>query len=228
MLSNALEAKTGKIHAKFRKACGKDEPKEWRAWYMMAEWERKEAYDSLRVSFTLTGSIEKNLISIQKSKKAFESGESIRHYESRSGEIISLVDDEDEGSKAKKEDRSIIKAASESKDNSMKNEGSFDVNTVKPEGKIKDEPTSVNLGKGGLSVVESPTSTAKKEESREALFARDNDFDSSELERKKEKARVLAEEIEMEERLAKLKREQRALHEEIEAAERKKQKCGGE
>jgi hypothetical protein len=45
----ALEAKTGKIHAKFGKARGKDEPKEWRAWSKMSEWEKEDAYKSLQV-----------------------------------------------------------------------------------------------------------------------------------------------------------------------------------
>jgi hypothetical protein len=50
-----------------------------------------------------------------------------------------------------------------------------------------------------------------------------------ELERKRAKAKALAEEIEMEERIARLKRERRALEEEIEVAESKKRpRHGGE
>jgi hypothetical protein len=49
----ALEAKTGKIHAKFGTARGKDEPKEWQAWSKMSEWEKKEAFEKLRVSLML-------------------------------------------------------------------------------------------------------------------------------------------------------------------------------
>jgi hypothetical protein len=48
---SALEAKTGKMHTKFGKSGGKDEPKEWRAWSKMSEWEKKEAFESLRVRF---------------------------------------------------------------------------------------------------------------------------------------------------------------------------------
>ncbi|MAD82967.1 MAG: hypothetical protein CL912_08380 [Deltaproteobacteria bacterium] len=48
------------------------------------------------------------------------------------------------------------------------------------------------------------------------------DDSDDELERKMEKARKLAEDIEIEERLANMKREQRALEAEIEAAKKKK------
>jgi len=61
-------------------------------------------------------------------------------------------------------------------------------------------------------------------EYKEMSAAQISNVDDGELERKKEKARALAEEIETEERLAKLKRERRALQEEIDDAERKKQK----
>jgi hypothetical protein len=46
---SALEGKTGKMHTKFGKSRGKDEPKEWRAWSKMLEWEKDEAFESLRV-----------------------------------------------------------------------------------------------------------------------------------------------------------------------------------
>jgi hypothetical protein len=46
---SALEKKTGKVHAKFGKSRGKDEPKEWRAWSKMSEWEKEEAFECLRV-----------------------------------------------------------------------------------------------------------------------------------------------------------------------------------
>jgi hypothetical protein len=57
---------------------------------------------------------------------------------------------------------------------------------------------------------------------------RNSEIDDDELERKMAKARALDEEIEREERLAKLKRERRALQDEIEDAKRKKQKHGEE
>jgi hypothetical protein len=69
----------------------------------MSEWEKEDAFESLRVSLahsTILAS--KYLIVIQKSKKAHERGEAIRQYESRSGEIISLVDEDEEQSKAEK------------------------------------------------------------------------------------------------------------------------------
>jgi len=47
----SLEAQTGKTHAKVGKSRGKDEPKEWRAWSKMSEWEKEEAFESLRVRF---------------------------------------------------------------------------------------------------------------------------------------------------------------------------------
>jgi hypothetical protein len=49
------------------------------------------------------------LIVVQKSKKAYERGEAMHQYESRSGEIISLVDEDDEKPKAKKQNRSSPK-----------------------------------------------------------------------------------------------------------------------
>jgi hypothetical protein len=53
--------------------------------------------------------ISQYLIVVQKSKKAYERGEAMRQYESRSGEIISLVDEDDEKPKAKKQNRSSPK-----------------------------------------------------------------------------------------------------------------------
>ncbi|KAE9374198.1 hypothetical protein N431DRAFT_464480 [Stipitochalara longipes BDJ] len=59
---------------------------------------------------------------------------------------------------------------------------------------------------------------------KEDAFAETNrNTDDGELARKKEKARTLTEEIELEERLAKLRRERRVLLQEIDAAERKMQ-----
>jgi hypothetical protein len=66
------------------------------------------------------------------------------------------------------------------------------------------------------------------EEHKNIAPARNNEVDDDELERKVAKARALEEEIEMEERLAKLKRERRALQDQIEDAKRKKQKHGEE
>jgi len=50
----ALEAKNGGIHAKYGKGRKKDEPKEWRAWTKMYEWERQDAFEKLNVCFNLT------------------------------------------------------------------------------------------------------------------------------------------------------------------------------
>jgi hypothetical protein len=66
------------------------------------------------------------------------------------------------------------------------------------------------------------------EEHKKIAPARNNEVDDDELVRKMAKARALEEEIEMEERLAKLKRERRALQDQIEDAKRKKQKHGEE
>jgi hypothetical protein len=45
----ALEAKQEGFLGKFGKGRRKDEPKEWRAWSKMYEWERQDAFEKLKV-----------------------------------------------------------------------------------------------------------------------------------------------------------------------------------
>ncbi|KAH8755874.1 hypothetical protein F5882DRAFT_482007 [Hyaloscypha sp. PMI_1271] len=235
---NAIEAKTGKIHVMFGKGRGKDEAKEWRAWSRMSEWEKEDAFESLR-----------------KSKKAHERGEAIRQYESRSGEIISLVDEDeeqsedDEQSKTEKKDPFRTKTFPDLEYTAARSEDGF---TVKKESKIKNEPVEIrkrpkddvmiNSSNGATPARNNKnfrahedkniTSTNDKspgvEEHKKIAPTRNNEIDDDELERKMANARALDEEIEREERLAKLKRERRALQDEIEDAKRKKQKHGEE
>ena len=253
---NAIEAKTGKIHVKFGKGRGKDEAKEWRAWSKMSEWEKEDAFESLRVSLAHSNILASQyLIMIQKSKKAHERGEAIRQYESRSGEIISLVDEDeeqsedDEHSKTEKKDPFRTKTFPDLEYTAARSEDGF---TVKKESKIKNEPVEIrkrpkddvmiNSSNGATPARNNKnfrahednniTSTNDKspgvEEHKKIAPTRNNEIDDDELERKMAKARALDEVIEREERLAKLKRERRALQDEIEDAKRKKQKHGEE
>jgi hypothetical protein len=186
---------------------------------------------------------------IQKSKKAHERGEAIRQYESRSGEIISLVDEDEEQSKAEKKEPFRPKTFPDLEYTAARSE---DGSAVKKESKIKHEPVDIKIRLEDDMMVKSSngatpagnnknfrahednniTSANDKspgfEEHKNIAPARNNEVDDDELERKMAKARVLEEEIEMEERLAKLKRERRALQDQIEDAKRKKQKHGEE
>jgi hypothetical protein len=90
---------------------------------------------------------------------------------------------------------------------------------VKTEAKVKNEPIDLD------SPAPARASVAKH---REAIPAKIENVDDVELERKKAKARALAEVIEAEERLAKFKRNRLELEDEIAAAERKKQRHGSE
>jgi len=253
---NALEAKTGKIHVKFGKGRGKDEAKEWRAWSKMSEWEKEEAFESLRVSLAHSTILASQyLIMIQKSKKAHERGEAIRQYESRSGEIISLVDedeeqsDDDEQSKTEEKDPFRVKTFPDLEYTAARSE---DGSAVKKESKIKNEPVEIrkrpkddvmiNSSNGATPARNNKNFRAHEdnninstndkspgvEEHKKIAPTRNNEIDDDELERKMANARALDEEIEREERLAKLKRERRALQDEIEDAKRKKQKHGEE
>jgi hypothetical protein len=49
----ALEARTGPGLSTSNKIPKRDEPREWRAWSKMLLWEKKEAYESLRVGSSL-------------------------------------------------------------------------------------------------------------------------------------------------------------------------------
>lgn len=73
----ALEAKTGKIRAKFGTVRGKDEPKEWRAWSKMSEWEKEEAFESLRVRFMHYWILD-SIISVPDSQTEIEKGRRAR------------------------------------------------------------------------------------------------------------------------------------------------------
>ena len=142
----------------------------------------------------------------------------MREYESRSGEIISLVDSDDTeaaGANSKKQQRSILKLSPDLENKSVKSEGG---SAVKKEVKVENEPTDLQ--------VPSPARVNVKQH-REATPAKIENADDGEPERKMAKVRALAEEIEMEEKLVKLKRERRALEEEIEAV-KKKQRHGYE
>jgi hypothetical protein len=216
----------------------------------MSEWEKEDAFESLRVSLahsTILAS--KYLIMIQKSKKAHERGEAIRQYESRSGEIISLVDEDEEQSKAEKKEPSRPKTFPDLEYTAARSE---DGSAVKKESKIKNEPVDIKIRLEDDTMVKSSngatpagnnknfrayednniTSANDKspgvEEHKKIAPTRNNEVDDDELVRKMAKARALEEEIEMEERLAKLKRERRALQDQIEDAKRKKQKHGEE
>jgi len=49
----ALEAKIGGILQKYGKGRKENEPKEWRAWSKMYEWEREQAFETLKVGLPL-------------------------------------------------------------------------------------------------------------------------------------------------------------------------------
>jgi hypothetical protein len=216
----------------------------------MSEWEKEEAFESLRVSLAHSTILASQyLIMIQKSKKAHERGEAIRQYESRSGEIISLVDEDEEQSKTEKKDPLRVKTFPDLEYTAARSE---DGSAVKKESKIKNEPVEIrkrpkddvmiNSSNGATPAGNNKnfrahednniTSTNDKspgvEEHKKIAPTRNSEIDDDELERKMAKARALDEEIEREERLAKLKRERRALQDEIEDAKRKKQKHGEE
>jgi hypothetical protein len=109
----------------------------------MSEWEKEDAFESLRVSLahsTILAS--KYLIVIQKSKKSHERGEAIRQYESRSGEIVSLVDEDEEQSKAEKKEPFRPKTFPDLEYTAARSE---DGSAVKKESKIKHEPVDIKI-----------------------------------------------------------------------------------
>ena len=73
-----------------------DQPWEWRAWDRMYARERAKAYESLQVWKTFSGILYTALMGLQKSKKAYERGEALRQFKSATGQIVSLVDDEED------------------------------------------------------------------------------------------------------------------------------------
>ena len=68
---------------------------------------------------------------MQKSKKAYERGETIRQYESRNGEIISLVDEDDEKPKKEEKVNSNAKLSPEPEGKPVKLEGGNAVQEIK-------------------------------------------------------------------------------------------------
>ncbi|KAH7377948.1 hypothetical protein BKA64DRAFT_750362 [Cadophora sp. MPI-SDFR-AT-0126] len=193
----ALEAKSGGIVAKYGKGRKIDEPKEWRAWSMMYAWERELTFNTLK-----------------KTKRGYERGEVQRQFENNRGEIISLIDDEpknDAQSKSKKHALTIVE------------EDDSGDELSKPTPKLKSKVNKVATG--GPNVKNEPIDIdaphAKKIKVEENLEPADVGSDD-ELKRNEELERQLAEEIEVVERLVKMKRERRALAEKIEAAKKKK------
>jgi len=160
----------------------------------------------------------------QKSKRAYERGETIRQYESRNGEIISLIDEDDEKPKKKEKLISSAKLSPESEKKPVKIE---DGSAVQKEINVKNEKIDLEDPVSTPNLAPVPA-LANSAEHREATTARIENIDDGELERKRARAKALAEEIAMEERIARLKRERRALEEEIEVAESKRPRHNAE
>ncbi|PMD28600.1 hypothetical protein NA56DRAFT_696377 [Hyaloscypha hepaticicola] len=180
----------------------------------MSEWEKEEAFESLRY-----------LALMQKSKKAYERGDTIRQYESRNGEIISLVDEDDEKPKREEKPISSAKLSPQPEKKPVKVE---DGDAVQKEINVKNEPIDIEAPAPTPNPAPVPI-LARIAEYREPTPTAIENIGDSGLERKRARAKALAEDIEMEERIARLKRERRALEEEIEVAEsKKKQRRGGE
>ncbi|KAK0101032.1 hypothetical protein ONS95_012981 [Cadophora gregata] len=188
----ALEAKHGAIITKPGKGRKIEEPKEWRAWSKMYPWERELAFDTLK-----------------KAKRAYERGEVQRQFENNRGEIISLIDDEPkDGAQSKSQKRAVsIIEDNSSNDDMLKPKVNREGNG---EPKVKDEPIDIN------------GPPAKKVKKVQNSAPADNCSDDEGLRKKRERMKKLAEEIDAEERLGRMKREHRALEAEIEAEEKPK------
>jgi len=63
-VQDALKFKYGGVIPKSGRDKSKDEPKEWRPWIRMYQWERKEAYKTLNVSLTSSSSQPQNSLSL--------------------------------------------------------------------------------------------------------------------------------------------------------------------
>jgi hypothetical protein len=148
----------------------------------------------------------------------------MRQYESRNGEIISLVDEDVEKPKEKAKVKSTAKLSSEPEKKTVKVENE---NLVQKEVNVKNEPIDLEAPVSAPNLGPVPH-LANSAEHREATPARIENMDDGELKRKMARAKALAEEIEMEERIARLKRERRALEEEIEIAQSKKRRHNDE
>ncbi|KAE8450144.1 hypothetical protein EG329_006925 [Mollisiaceae sp. DMI_Dod_QoI] len=237
----ALEAKDGHLVPKPGKDRKKDEPKEWRAWTKMYAWEKELTFNTLK-----------------KAKRDHERGEVQKQFESNSGEIISLVDDETaENLKLSIEDSDLRNGDISDSDepNLTKSSASRAGSTIKKESRDSNErPIKRNRKQTIYSNSEEDTSaderltkktkrikkaralasdkeTSADEVQKKSRFyktrqdctSEDDISVDEELEKKKAKARKLAEAIKTEKRLAKLQEEHRALEEEIEKAQRMKE-----
>ncbi|KAG4415213.1 hypothetical protein IFR04_011624 [Cadophora malorum] len=192
----AREAEHGEIHARpSNNGHREDDLPEWRSWARMYARERQAAFETLK-----------------KANKVYERGEvpgEPDEINDKANPVI--IDDESEPEDQKpavKRERSPVNIMDATSDEEHKSK--LKIKKVK----VKNEPIDVDAR------------AAKKsrlaQDSGQQGSPGVDDSDDDELERKMEKARKLAEDIEIEERLANMKREQRALEAEIEAAKKKK------
>ena len=190
----------------------------------MAVWERKEAHETLQVFECSATNCQSLLMELQKRKKDYERGEVQKEFESRGGEIVSLIDDDSDTEEANlnpNKKRALSASSSSSQAGQAKRVKVEGATRVNAQGNhIKSEPGVANDQVSVTSASQAEASVAIKDEGPANVA--DLESADDELERKIAKAKRLREQIEREERLDKLKRDQDALEEEIEAARRKK------
>lgn len=210
----------------------------------MYVWERKLAFETLKASLKIMLQY-RGWPDIQKAKRDYERGETQKQYESISGEIISLIDDdpikalqpsieEDDAGDVDLAASRTIKSEPKDSDNQLTR--TTKRTKTRKESVIKDEsssdnerPTKKHRSKHQESESDEegfvdirPAKKSRTHKSRRTSFSEDDESVDAELEKKKAKAQKLAEAIETEKRLAKLQEEQRTLEEEIENEQRKK------
>lgn len=153
----------------------------------------------------------------QRAKSAYDKGDVPVKYESHSGDVICLHNDEPEQETHPiGTERDLISIEEDVPEPTINTQPEVN-KEVKEEPKVKNEPIEIDSSP--------PRKRARIEPTPQQNAPRNDLIDDEELERKKEKARELAEEIETEMRLAKLQRQRRDLREEIEAAERRRRQC---